>query len=168
MARTRRQVIILVIVACLAVLLGVGLIIAPLFLRFFLPRRAFEPRTVFQIGYPSDYALGVNTKLQQQYRICVIRNTERLFVIYARCTHLGCTPDWKPSENKFKCLCCGSVYTNEGINIEGPAPRPMDRAHVEVDWSGQIVVDNGRLYSWPRGEANQFNSQGAYIPMQPE
>ncbi|HEX8836477.1 MAG TPA: hypothetical protein VF748_06050, partial [Candidatus Acidoferrum sp.] len=35
------------------------------FLRFFLPRTLFEPPTIFKIGYPSDYALGVDTKFQQ-------------------------------------------------------------------------------------------------------
>ena len=102
-----------------------------MFLRFFLPRTIFEPSTVFRVGYPGDFGFGVDTKFQQQYRIWVVRNAERLFVIYARCTHLGCTPDWKPGENKFKCPCHGSGYTSEGINFEGPAPRPMDRAHVE-------------------------------------
>ena len=68
-----------------------------MFLRFFLPRTIFEPSTVFRVGYPSDFGVGVDTKFQQQYRIWVVRNAERLFVIYARCTHLGCTPDWKPS-----------------------------------------------------------------------
>ena len=62
-------------------------------------------------------------------------------MISAICTHLGCTPDWKEAENKFKCPCHGSGYDSEGINFEGPAPRPMDRAHVELDPSGEIVVD---------------------------
>ena len=96
------------------------------FFRFFLPRTLFEPNSVFKIGYPSEFALGVDTKFQQKYRIWVDRTPDRLFVIYARCTHLGCTPDWKPSENKFKCPCHGSGYDSEGINFEGPAPRPMD------------------------------------------
>ena len=95
------------------------------FFRFFLPRTLFEPATSFKIGYPSDYGLGVDTKWQQKFRIWVDRTPDRLFVIYARCTHLGCTPDWKPSENKFKCPCHGSGYDSEGINFEGPAPRPM-------------------------------------------
>jgi cytochrome b6-f complex iron-sulfur subunit len=138
-----------------------------MFLRFFLPRALFEPSTVFRIGFPSDFGIGVETKFQQQYRIWVVRNAERLFVIYARCTHLGCTPDWKPSENKFKCPCHGSGYDSEGINFEGPAPRPMDRAHVEIDPEGQIVVDTSRLYSWERdkGKPSHFNDPGAYIPV---
>src|ERR1700739_3265445 len=41
------------------------------FFRFFLPRTLFEPRTIFKIGYPSDYGLGVDTKWQQKYRIWV-------------------------------------------------------------------------------------------------
>jgi len=132
-------------------------------LKFFFPRTLFEPSTVFRIGYPGDYGIGVDTKFQQQYRVWVVRNAERLFVIYARCTHLGCTPDWKPSENKFKCPCHGSGYTSEGVNFEGPAPRPMDRAHVEIDPSGQILVDTARLYDWPKGAESRFNEDGAFI-----
>jgi len=134
------------------------------FFRFFLPRTLFEPATSFKIGYPSDYGLGVDTKWQQKYRIWVDRTPDRLFVIYARCTHLGCTPDWKPSENKFKCPCHGSGYDSEGINFEGPAPRPMDRAHVEVAADGQILVDVSKLYQWPKGQPSHFNDPGSYLP----
>jgi cytochrome b6-f complex iron-sulfur subunit len=134
------------------------------FLRFFFPRVLFEPNTVFSIGYPSDFALGVDTKFQKDYRIWVVRNTERLFVIYARCTHLGCTPDWKPSENKFKCPCHGSGYDSEGVNFEGPAPRPMDRCHVELDATGKIIVDASRLYVQDvKAGRTEFNDAGAYL-----
>lgn len=133
------------------------------FFRFFLPRTLFEPATSFKIGYPEDYGLGVDTKFQQKYRIWVDRTPDRLFVIYARCTHLGCTPDWKASENKFKCPCHGSGYDSEGINFEGPAPRPMDRAHIERSPDGQILVDVARLYQWPKGQPSQFNDDGAYL-----
>ncbi len=136
-----------------------------MFVRFFLPRSITEPPSTFKIGFPGDYALGVDTKYQQQYRIWVDKTSDRLFVVYARCTHLGCTPDWKASENKFKCPCHGSGYDSEAINFEGPAPRPMDRAHVELDAEGQIVVDVSRLFKWPKGERNEFNDAGAYIPL---
>jgi cytochrome b6-f complex iron-sulfur subunit len=134
-----------------------------MFVRFFLPRSILEPSSIFRIGAPADYALGVDTKWQQQYRIWVTRTSDRLFVIYARCTHLGCTPDWKASENKFKCPCHGSGYDSEGINFEGPAPRPMDRAKVALDAEGQIVVDIGTLYEWPKGEKSEFDDDGAFI-----
>jgi cytochrome b6-f complex iron-sulfur subunit len=133
------------------------------FFRFFLPRTLFEPATSFKIGYPEEYGLGVDTKFQQKYRIWVDRTPDRIFVIYARCTHLGCTPDWKPSENKFKCPCHGSGYDSEGVNFEGPAPRPMDRAKVEIAPDGQILVDVSRLYQWPKGQPTQFNDDGAFL-----
>jgi cytochrome b6-f complex iron-sulfur subunit len=134
-----------------------------MFVRFFMARATFEPSPTFRIGFPGDYSLGVDTKWQQQHRIWVVRNSERLFVIFARCTHLGCTPDWKSSENKFKCPCHGSGYDSEGVNFEGPAPRPMDRAQVSLDAEGQIVVNTGKLYDWQKGGTNHFNEDGAYI-----
>jgi cytochrome b6-f complex iron-sulfur subunit len=133
------------------------------FFRFFLPRTLFEPATSFKVGYPQDYGLGVDTKWQQKFRIWVDKTPDRLFVIYARCTHLGCTPDWKPAENKFKCPCHGSGYDSEGINFEGPAPRPMDRAHLELAPDGQILVNVAKLYQQPKGQPTQFNDDGAYI-----
>jgi len=136
-----------------------------MFLRFFFPRALFEPNTVHKIGYPSDFQIGVNEKYKQAYRIWVVKEPPRLFCIFAKCTHLGCTPDWKPAENKFKCPCHGSGYTPEGVNFEGPAPRPMDRAQVELDATGQIVVDTSRLFSWFKsaGGPDHFEDPGAYI-----
>lgn len=136
-----------------------------MFLRFFFPRALFEPNTVHVIGPPSDFQVGVNEKFKQAYRIWVVKEPPRLFCIFAKCTHLGCTPDWKPAEDKFKCPCHGSGYTPEGINFEGPAPRPMDRAHVELDAEGQVVVDTSRLYAWykSQGGPDDFEQPGAYI-----
>ena len=147
----------------MAAVLGTLSVNLLMFLRFFFPRALYEPKTSFKIGYPADFGFGVDTKFQNAHRIWVVRNTEGIFVIYAVCTHLGCTPDWKASENKFKCPCHGSGYDPEGINFEGPAPRPMDRAHVELDPEGQIVVDLSRLYRWPKGERSQFGDPGAIL-----
>ena len=110
------------------------------FFRFFLPRTLFEPNSVFKIGYPSEFALGVDTKFQQKYRIWVDRTPDRLFVIYARCTHLGCTPDWKPSENKFKCPVTAAATTAKESTSKD---RRRDR------WTGRISNSprTGR-FSW--------------------
>ena len=62
-------------------------------------------------------------------------------------------------ENKFKCPCHGSGYDGEGVNFEGPAPRPMDRAHVELAPDGQILVNVAKLYQWPKGQPSKFNDQ---------
>lgn len=129
-----------------------------MFLRFFFPRTLFEPSSRFRIGYPADFSLGVDERFKQSHRIWVVRQPDKLFVVYAKCTHLGCTPNWVETENKYKCPCHGSGYDMEGRNFEGPAPRPMDRAHVEFDADGQIVVDIARLYSCPPGAPCQFET----------
>lgn len=129
-----------------------------MFLRFFFPRALFEPSTRFRIGYPSDFPIGVDERFKQSHRIWVVRQPDKLFVISARCTHLGCTPNWIESESKFKCPCHGSGYDMEGRNFEGPAPRPMDRTHIELDPEGQIVVDTSRLYQCPPGAACTFDT----------
>ena len=147
---------------CIVAFLAVNFL---MFLRFFFPRALFEPSTVCNLGYPSDYVLGVSDRFKQQCRIYVVREPTQLFAIFAKCTHLGCTPDWKPGENKFKCPCHGSGYTPEGINFEGPAPRPMDRAHLELDAQGHMIADTSRLYMWDRskGGRDEFNDPGAFI-----
>ena len=150
-----------VIWACVWGYLGVNFL---MFLRFFFPRTLFEPQRAFSIGYPADFNLGVETKFQKEFRVWPVKEPDRMFVIYARCTHLGCTPDWKPSENKFKCPCHGSGYTMEGVNFEGPAPRPMDRCHIELDPTGQIVVDSSRLHVRdPRAGRDEFEEKDAFI-----
>jgi cytochrome b6-f complex iron-sulfur subunit len=135
-----------------------------MFLRFFFPRALYEPNTVFNIGFPADFSLGIDQRYLMTNRVWVVREPDRLFVIYARCTHLGCTPEWKPAENKFKCPCHGSGYDSEGVNFEGPAPRPMDRANVMLDPTGKISVDTSRLYvDDPRAGVNHFNDPGAFL-----
>ena len=57
----------------------------------------------------------------------------------------------------------GHEADSEGVNFEGPAPRPMDRAHVELAPDGQIIVDISRLYQWPKGQPSRFNEPGAFL-----
>jgi len=150
-----------VIWACIWGYLGVNFL---MFLRFFFPRALYEPNTVFNIGYPSDFSLGIDQRFLMSNRVWVVREPDRLFVIFARCTHLGCTPEWKSAENKFKCPCHGSGYDSEGVNFEGPAPRPMDRAFVQLDPTGKITVDTSRLFiDDPRAGVNHFGDPNAYL-----
>ena len=135
-----------------------------MFLRFFFPRALYEPNTVFNAGFPSDFSLGIDQRYLMTNRVWIVREPDRIFAIFARCTHLGCTPEWKSAENKFKCPCHGSGYDSEGVNFEGPAPRPMDRALLKLDPTGQIVVDTSRLFvDDPRAGVNHFNDPGAFL-----
>ena len=131
-----------------------------MFLRFFFPRTIFEPKTRFSVGPPSDFGLGVDTRFQKSRRIWVVRTTDRIFVIFASCTHLGCTPMWLEGEQKFKCPCHGSGFTKEAINYEGPAPRPMERCSIALADDGQLLIDTATRYKY---EAGEWDKDGAYL-----
>lgn len=128
--------------------------------RFFYPRTILEPPTRYTIGYPFQYATGVSERFKKQFRIWIIREADKLYVIEAKCTHLGCTPNWLAAEGKFKCPCHGSGFTPDGLNIEGPAPRPLERFRVAVGEDGQIIVDEGVRF---RGERGEWDKAGAFL-----
>ena len=96
------------------------------FMRYMFPRVLFEPPTTFKAGVPTEYALGaVNEKFKKDQRVWIVRQENgSFFAISAICTHLGCTPNWFATDNKFKCPCHGSGFYRDGTNYEGPAPRP--------------------------------------------
>jgi cytochrome b6-f complex iron-sulfur subunit len=136
-----------------------------------LPQPIFEPSSVLRLGRAVDFPMGVDTRFLQSARICVVRNSSRLYVIYARCPHQGCTPDWVVADAKFRCpchesrFCMGSAFDGNGINCHGPAPRPLDRVHVEVDANGNVVANTAKLYQWPKGQPSQFDRPGAYVTL---
>jgi cytochrome b6-f complex iron-sulfur subunit len=122
------------------------------FIRSAFPRVLFQPPTTFKAGGPEDFALGeVSEKFKQEFRVWIIREEEGVYALFAKCTHLGCTPRWLAAENKFKCPCHGSGFFKDGTNFEGPAPRPLDRFKIALAEDGQLVVDKGIVYRMPPG-----------------
>ncbi len=123
------------------------------FLRFLFPRVLFEPPTAFKAGPPSDYVPGtVDTRYTLSHRVWIVREPEYFYALSAICTHLGCTPRWLPSEDKFKCPCHGSGFKRSGVNFEGPAPRPLERFKITLAEDGQILVERGKNFRQEKGE----------------
>ena len=130
------------------------------FARLLFPRVLFEPSPVFKAGYPSDYTVGaVSTKYIKDQRVWIVRDEEGIYVIFGLCTHLGCTPRWLNTESKYKCPCHGSGFTKEGINFEGPAPRPLERLKISLAPDGQIIVDKSKKFLWEKGQWGQPGSK---------
>lgn len=122
------------------------------FIRSAFPRVLFQPPVTFKAGFPSDYAVGeVSDKYKQEQRVWIVREEQGIYAVFAKCTHLGCTPRWQASENKFKCPCHGSGFFKTGLNFEGPAPRPLDRFKISVGEDGQLVVDKSRVFKMSAG-----------------
>ena len=117
------------------------------FIRSAFPRVLFQPPSTFKAGFPSDYTVGeVSNKYKEDYRVWIVREDTGFYALFAKCTHLGCTPNWLQVEDKFKCPCHGSGYYKSGMNFEGPAPRPLDRFEISVAEDGQLLVDKSVTY----------------------
>jgi cytochrome b6-f complex iron-sulfur subunit len=137
---------------------GISLLAA---IRSAFPRVLFAPPSTFKAGFPSDYAIGeVSEKYKKEQRVWIIRTEEGLYALFAKCTHLGCTPRWLPAENKFKCPCHGSGFYKTGINFEGPAPRPLERFRITKAEDGQILIDKSVKYLYEKG---QWTKPGAFL-----
>lgn len=119
--------------------------------RYMIPAVIYEPSPIFKAGFPKDYPPGVSTKFLNSERVWIINDSGIIYALIAICTHLGCTPDWLETENKFKCPCHGSGYYISGINFEGPAPRAMDRAKIGIGEDGEIIVDKSKLFQYENG-----------------
>lgn len=58
----------------------------------------------------------------------------------AVCTHLGCTVQYKPEEEKIVCACHGGKYdAKTGDNVSGPPPKPLTKFVTKMT-PGMVVV----------------------------
>ncbi len=131
------------------------------------PNVLVEPPSKFKAGFPGDYESGqVATRFISRFGIWVVRHQYRgekqIYALRAVCTHLGCTPIWLESEQKFKCPCHGSGFYKDGINFEGPAPRPLERFAIRVADDGQLEVDKSRMF---QQELGQWDEPDSYVPI---
>jgi cytochrome b6-f complex iron-sulfur subunit len=135
--------------------------------RFMFPNILREPPSRFSVGTPDKFPPGqVEERFKAQFGVWIV-NTEyngqqQIFALKSVCTHLGCTPNWLEAEQKFKCPCHGSGFYKDGINFEGPAPRPLERYAIGVGSDGSIEVDKSRTF---QEEMGAWNDPTSFIPV---
>lgn len=136
--------------------------------RFFSPSVVFHPPSTFEVGTINDFSTGadpdlhgvvyVESRWKKEHRFFIIRETSRIYALFARCTHLGCTVNWFPGLGIYKCPCHGSQFHSNGVNFAGPAPRPLDRLKISMNAKGNMVVDTSVVY-----DINEFERQEVFI-----
>jgi cytochrome b6-f complex iron-sulfur subunit len=127
--------------------------------RMMFPNVLNEPPQQFKAGLPAEYGLGVDERWKDKFGVWLVRTaddivweTSGFYVLIAVCTHLGCTPNYLSAEEKFKCPCHGSGFHLSGINFEGPAPRPLERASITLADDGQLLVDKSKHFQFELGQ----------------
>jgi cytochrome b6-f complex iron-sulfur subunit len=142
--------------------------VGALFLRFMFPNVLYEQDPRFIAGKRSEYPElnKVYENFKQSQAVWLVRLSEegqdRLVALSTVCTHLGCTPNWLDAERKFKCPCHGSGYYLNGVNFEGPTPRPLERFRILLDSAGNIIVDKSKKF---RQDLGQWNENESYLVM---
>src|SRR6476661_7670834 len=120
--------------------------------RFMFPNVLFEPPPTFKAGFPNEIQVGQVDERFKSRGVWLVRDENGIFALSTVCTHLGCTPNWLEAEQKFKCPCHGSGYYKDGVNFEGPTPRPLERFAITLADDGQILVDKSRKFQQEKGE----------------
>jgi cytochrome b6-f complex iron-sulfur subunit len=133
--------------------------------RFMFPNVLTEPPSRFKVGPKENFAPGqVETKFVATNGVWIVNweynGKKEIYALQTVCTHLGCTPNWLEAEQKFKCPCHGSGYYKDGVNFEGPAPRPLQRFAIRIAEDGQLEVDKSRTF---QEELGQWTDPDCYV-----
>jgi cytochrome b6-f complex iron-sulfur subunit len=145
----------------------IGALWTLLTVKFMFPNVLREPPSKFKVGFPDAFPAGqVQEKFKAQFGIWVVNaeynGEQQIVALKSVCTHLGCTPNWLEAEQKFKCPCHGSGFYKDGINFEGPAPRPLERYAIRLADDGQIEVDKSRTF---QEEMGAWTDPASFIPV---
>jgi cytochrome b6-f complex iron-sulfur subunit len=135
--------------------------------RFMFPNVLIEPPSKFKVGFPGDFAPGmVEEKFKAQFGVWVVKaeyqGQLQVYALRTVCTHLGCTPNWLEGEQKFKCPCHGSGFYKDGVNFEGPAPRPLERYAISLSGDGQLEIDKSKTF---QEEMGQWKLPECFVPV---
>jgi menaquinol-cytochrome c reductase iron-sulfur subunit len=109
-------------------------------IKAFVPQVLYEPPSNFKVGKPDDFPEKIT--FLPEHKLYIFRSGKEFWAISAVCTHLGCVVDWKPDQAEFYCSCHGSVFSKDGSNMSGPAPKPLLWYALSLAPDGSLVVDS--------------------------
>jgi cytochrome b6-f complex iron-sulfur subunit len=76
---------------------------------------------------------------ERKARVFIVSSPDKLTVLSAVCSHLGCLVNYRKETREFICPCHGGRYDIAGKNIAGPPPMPLTAYPVEVR-DGMVMV----------------------------
>jgi cytochrome b6-f complex iron-sulfur subunit len=142
-----------------------------MFQDFFGPKVLREPKKLWRVGRVEQFSMAgtVDESFKKTpagsegfWMVNLAPGENRLVAISTICTHLGCIPNWLTGDQKFKCPCHGSGYYKDGVNFEGPTPRPLERFAITRDADGFVWVDQTKIY---RQELAQWDDPESFIAL---
>ncbi len=71
--------------------------------------------------------------------IIFLTGSNELKALAATCTHLDCTVQHRPDLGIIWCSCHNGRYSNDGLNVSGPPPKPLAK-YVVKEENNEIFV----------------------------
>jgi len=93
-------------------------------------------RETVLVGQAGDFAQGTVkiVRVKKDPVLLIHTPTGQFKALSARCTHLGCVVQYQDSPvPHFGCNCHGSQFDMNGVNIAGPAPKPLPPYRVTLN-----------------------------------
>jgi Rieske Fe-S protein len=78
------------------------------------------------------------------------RPTGQMAALKGICTHMECNITYRPNERKFYCACHKGWFDENGKNIEGPPPKPLEFFEYTVEGEKLIVARKGVKVELPK------------------
>jgi len=66
------------------------------------------------------------------------------------CSHMECNVDYKPAEKKFYCPCHQGWFDEDGKNIKGPPPKPLEILVITEEGEKLIIAKKGVKVELPK------------------
>lgn len=74
----------------------------------------------------------------------VIRKSEDpkdMVILSSRCTHLGCSVNWREESQEFICPCHDAKFSKDGVVLDGPPPKPLNKyTEFKLDADGNLLI----------------------------
>lgn len=118
--------------------------------------QAADAATTVIIGKPADFAAGaLSDKFAKSDKLLVAHVGDRIYALTAVCTHRKGTIAIK--DGKFRCPSHGSVFSEEGKPVSGPAKEALVRYAISLDKDGNLIVDKSKKF-----EEAKWNDPAAF------
>jgi cytochrome b6-f complex iron-sulfur subunit len=100
---------------------------------------------VTEVNLPDAQKLAAGSALMFKFgsRPCMLIHHEdgTWVALSAVCTHLGCTVQYQPAQNRIYCGCHGGTYDPKtGANVSGPPPKPLMSFKTSITDKGILVT----------------------------
>jgi len=66
------------------------------------------------------------------------------------CSHMECNVAYKPAERRFYCACHEGWFDENGINVSGPPPKPLEVFEITEEGEKLIIARKGVKVELPK------------------